>query len=48
MKTLSKKILVVDDEESIREIMKMGLDQLGYHSEFAKNGKDPDGKTIDT
>jgi CheY-like chemotaxis protein len=40
MTTISKKILVVDDEESIREIMKMGLDRLGYHSKFAKNGKE--------
>ncbi len=40
MTALSKKILVVDDEESIREIMKMGLDKLGYHGEFAKNGKE--------
>ena len=40
MTTLSKKILVVDDEESIRELMKMGLHMLGYDTEFAKNAKE--------
>jgi CheY-like chemotaxis protein len=40
MTTLSKKILVVDDEESIREIMKINLVKLGYVSEFAKDGKE--------
>ena len=37
---VSKKILVVDDEEAIREIMKMGLVKLGYDPECAKNGKE--------
>ncbi len=40
MTTLSKKILVVDDEESIREIMRIKLVKLGYDPEFAKNGKE--------
>lgn len=40
MTTVSKKILVVDDEEAIRQVMKMGLVKLGYHPEFAENGKD--------
>jgi CheY-like chemotaxis protein len=39
VKTLSKKILVVDDDEAIRKVMKMGLVNLGYHPEFAENGK---------
>ena len=40
MTTLSKKILVVDDEEAIREVMKMELVTLGYDSECAQNGKE--------
>ena len=40
MTMVSKKILVVDDEEAIREIMKMGLVKLGYDPECAKNGKE--------
>lgn len=40
MTTLSKKILVVDDEESIMKIMKIKLVKLGYDPEFAKNGKE--------
>jgi two-component system alkaline phosphatase synthesis response regulator PhoP len=40
MTTLSKKILVVDDEESIRELMKIKLVKLGYDPEFAENGKE--------
>jgi two-component system alkaline phosphatase synthesis response regulator PhoP len=40
MTTLSKKILVVDDEESIKEIMKIKLGKLGYDPKFAENGKD--------
>ena len=40
MTTLSKKILVVDDEEYIREIMRIKLVKLGYDPEFAKNGKE--------
>jgi CheY-like chemotaxis protein len=38
MTTLSKKILVVDDEEAIREVMKLGLVKLGYDPGFAANG----------
>jgi DNA-binding response OmpR family regulator len=37
---LSKKILVVDDEESIREIMEINLARLGYAPELAKNAKE--------
>jgi two-component system response regulator PilR (NtrC family) len=40
MTTVPKKILVVDDEEAIREVMKIGLVKLGYNPEFAKNGKE--------
>jgi CheY-like chemotaxis protein len=40
MTTVSKKILVVDDDESIREVMKMGLVKLGYDPAFAENGKE--------
>jgi two-component system, OmpR family, alkaline phosphatase synthesis response regulator PhoP len=40
MTTVSKKILVVDDEKSIREIMKIKLGKLGYDPECAKNGKE--------
>ena len=40
MTTLSKKILVVDDEESIMKMMKIKLVKLGYDPEFANNGKE--------
>jgi two-component system alkaline phosphatase synthesis response regulator PhoP len=40
MTIVSKKILVVDDEKSLREIMKIKLVKLGYDPEFAKNGKE--------
>ena len=40
MSTLSKKILVVDDEESIREIMEINLVKLGYIPELAKNAEE--------
>ena len=40
MTTLSKKILVVDDEESIREIMEINLVKLGYIPELAKNAEE--------
>ena len=40
MTMVSKKILVVDDEEAIREVMKMGLVKLGYDPAFAENGKE--------
>jgi CheY-like chemotaxis protein len=40
MTTVPKKILVVDDEEAIREVMKMELVNLGYDSECAQNGKE--------
>ena len=40
MTTVSKKILVVDDEKSLREIMKIMLVQIGYDPEFAENGEE--------
>jgi CheY-like chemotaxis protein len=40
MTTDSKKILVVDDEKSIRVITEKRLDKLGYVSECAQNGKE--------
>ena len=40
MTMLSKKILVVDDEKSLREIMKIKLIKLGYDPECAQNGKE--------
>ena len=40
MTTGSKKILVVDDDEAIREVMKLGLVKLGYDPAFAENGKE--------
>lgn len=40
MTTVSKKILVVDDEESIRQAMKMELDYLGYDPKCAQNAKE--------
>jgi len=40
MTTVSKKILIVDDEKSLREIMKIKLGKLGYDPECAKNGKE--------
>jgi CheY-like chemotaxis protein len=36
----SKKILVVDDEEAIRQMIKMELVNLGYDPECAQNGKE--------
>jgi len=40
MTTVSKKILVVDDEDAIREILKIKLVNLGYDPECAQNGKE--------
>jgi len=40
MTTVPKKILVVDDEEAIREVIKTGLVKLGYDPECAQNGKE--------
>ena len=40
MTTVSKKILVVDDEKDIREVMKMEIVNLGYDPECAQNGKE--------
>lgn len=35
-----KKILVVDDEESIRVVLKQMLEQGGYYTEVASNGEE--------
>jgi CheY-like chemotaxis protein len=40
MTTVSKKILVVDDEEAKTKVMKMGLAKLGYNPKFDENGKE--------
>jgi CheY-like chemotaxis protein len=40
MITDSKKILIVDDEKSVREITKIRLEKLGYDPECAQNGKE--------
>jgi len=40
MTSISKKILVVEDEKSLREIMKIRLVKLGYDPECAENGKE--------
>jgi len=37
MTTLLKKILVVNDEEAIKQVMKMGLVKLGYDFQFFGN-----------
>ena len=39
MTKVSKKILVVDDEKSLRGIMKMMLDRIGFDPEFAESGE---------
>ncbi|MGD9231321.1 MAG: response regulator, partial [Desulfobacterales bacterium] len=40
MTTDSKKILIVDDEKSVREITKIRLEKLGYDPECVQNGKE--------
>jgi CheY-like chemotaxis protein len=40
MTTVPKKILVVDDDEDIRQMIKMELVNLGYDPECAQNGKE--------
>ena len=40
MTMVSKKILVVDDEKAIREVIKVRLVKLGYDPVFAENGKE--------
>ena len=40
MTTVSKKMLVVDDEKSLRDIMKIMLLKIGYDPEFAENGEE--------
>ena len=40
MTTVPKKILVVDDDEDIRQVTKMVLVNFGYEPECVKNGKE--------
>jgi CheY-like chemotaxis protein len=40
MATVPKKILVVDDDEDIRQVTKMVLVNFGYEPECVKNGKE--------
>ena len=40
MTTLPKKILVVDDDEDIRQVTKMVLVNFGYEPECVENGKE--------
>jgi two-component system response regulator AtoC len=40
MKTTAKLILVVDDEENIRELLKESLEEEGYRVTLAKNGQE--------
>lgn len=40
MTTVSKKILVVDNDEDIREVAKMTLVNFGYEPECVKNGEE--------
>ena len=40
MKTQSKLILVVDDEENIRELLRESLEDEGYRVNVAKNGQE--------
>jgi CheY-like chemotaxis protein len=39
MTTVPKKILVVDDDEDIRQVTKKVLANFGYEPECVKNGK---------
>jgi CheY-like chemotaxis protein len=54
---MSKKILVVDDENSVRTILKISLTKAGFQLDFAENGEqaiekvksfDPDVLVLDT
>ncbi len=38
MNIMEKKILIIEDEESIRKILKTSLQRLGYSIYEAKNG----------
>ena len=40
MIAVPKKILIVDDEQAIRQLVKMGLVNLGYDPECTRNGKE--------
>ena len=40
MIAVPKKILIVDDEQAIRQLVKMGLVNLGYDPECARNAKE--------
>ncbi len=37
---MKKKILIVEDDQPLRQVLKMHLDRLGYDSIFAVNGKE--------
>jgi len=37
--TLAKTILILDDDEDIRELFKLNLDKLGYNSVLSRNGE---------
>ncbi len=37
---MKKKILIVDDDQPLRQVLKMHLDRLGYDSILAVNGKE--------
>ena len=40
---MKKKILIVDDDQPLRQVLKMHLDRLGYDSILAVNGKEATG-----
>ncbi len=40
---MKKKILIVDDDQPLRQVLKMHLDRLGYDSILAVNGKEAAG-----
>ena len=43
---MAKRILVVDDEAPIREVLRALLEEEGYEVEVAEDGKDGEGKAI--
>lgn len=48
---MAKQILVVDDSESIREVLSFSLEQAGYQVQLARDGQEAltffDGRSID-
>jgi CheY-like chemotaxis protein len=40
---MKKKILIVEDDQALRQVLKMHLDRLGYDSILAVNGKEAAG-----